>query len=69
MHKIVSNFQTKAQETGARITFSCGFDSIPFDLGVYELQRKAIKIWLPMQRVKGRVRSMKGTFQAVHLQV
>ena len=63
MHKIVSNFQTKAQETGARITFSCGFDSIPFDLGVYELQRKAIaKFDSPMQRVKGRVRSMKGTF-------
>ena len=43
--------------------FSCGFDSIPFDLGVYALQKKAImRFGSPLPRVKGRVRSMKGTF-------
>jgi hypothetical protein len=30
-----------AKRTGARIVFSCGFDSIPFDLGVLTLQEKA----------------------------
>lgn len=30
-----------AKRTGARIVHSCGFDSVPSDLGVYELHRKA----------------------------
>ena len=34
MHKMINEYSTKASETGARIVFSCGFDSIPFDLGV-----------------------------------
>ena len=63
MHKVIETHQARAESTGARIVFSCGFDSIPFDLGVYALQRKAIlRFGGPMQRVKGRVRSMKGTF-------
>ncbi|MGQ7329801.1 hypothetical protein ACTGY6_12685, partial [Streptococcus suis] len=51
------------QRTGARIVFSCGFDSIPFDLGVMTLQDCArAKYGQPAPRVKGRVRAMKGTF-------
>jgi len=30
-----------AQTSGARIVFSCGFDSIPFELGVFFLQETA----------------------------
>ena len=41
--------------------FSCGFDSIPFDLGVQALQECAqARHGHPAPRVKGRVRSMKG---------
>jgi len=43
--------------------FSCGFDSIPFDLGVYTLQEAAkARFGKPAPRVKGRVRKMQGTF-------
>lgn len=46
-----------------RILFSCGFDSIPFELGVLFLQNAAKKKFgATVHRVKGRVRRMKGTF-------
>jgi len=52
-----------AKESGARICFSSGFDSIPFDLGVLMLQKEAKKKFgKPAPRVKGRVRAMQGTF-------
>ncbi|MBO6795928.1 saccharopine dehydrogenase NADP-binding domain-containing protein [Maricaulis sp.] len=63
MHDIIRTYDAPARESGARIVLSCGFDSIPFDLGVYFLQQHAIKqTGAPLQRVKGRVRKMKGTF-------
>ena len=52
-----------AKTSGARITFSSGFDSIPFDLGVLMLQKEAVaRHGSPAPRVKGRVRAMQGTF-------
>lgn len=52
-----------AKANGARICFSSGFDSIPFDLGVLMLQKEAVKRFgRPAPRVRGRVRAMKGTF-------
>jgi short subunit dehydrogenase-like uncharacterized protein len=52
-----------AEASGARIVFSCGFDSVPFDLGVYFLQQAAKQqLSAPVARIKGRVRVMKGTF-------
>ena len=52
-----------ARASGARICFSSGFDSIPFDLGVLMLQKEAVaRHGSPAPRVKGRVRAMKGTF-------
>jgi len=52
-----------AKKSGARITFSSGFDSIPFDLGVLMLQQEAVaRNGSPAPRVKGRVRGMQGTF-------
>ncbi len=48
---------------GRRILFSCGFDSIPFELGVWFVQQAAAKAFgAPASRVKGRVRAMRGTF-------
>ncbi len=52
-----------AKASGARICFSSGFDSIPFDLGVLMLQNEAMtRFNKPAPRVRGRVRAMKGTF-------
>jgi short subunit dehydrogenase-like uncharacterized protein len=43
--------------------FSCGFDSIPFDCGVWFLQREAqARFGLPLRSVRARVRKMKGAF-------
>src|SRR6195952_5808430 len=63
MRQMIDAHQTTAQSTGARIVFSCGFDSIPFELGVFFCQETAKKVLgAPLSRVKGRVRDMKGTF-------
>lgn len=63
MRQMIETHETKAMETGARIVFSCGFDSIPSDLGILYLQDLAKeKFGGPLPRVKGRVRKMQGTF-------
>jgi short subunit dehydrogenase-like uncharacterized protein len=63
MREMIDAHQAAAEASGARIVFSCGFDSIPFDLGVFTLQEAAkAKFGEPAPRVKGRVRVMKGTF-------
>ena len=63
MHKMIADHSAAAEKSGARIIFSCGFDSIPFDLGVLFLQNYAKEtLGSAVSRVKGRVRSMKGTF-------
>ena len=63
MHEMIAAHGDAAKASGARIVFSCGFDSIPFDLGVYFLQQAAKdKLGTAVTRVKGRVRAMKGTF-------
>ena len=52
-----------AKESGSRIVFSCGFDSIPFDLGVLFLQNEVInRHGKPSKNVRGRVRGMNGEF-------
>src|SRR3546814_7719048 len=38
MREMIDAHEAAAKASGARITFSCGFDSIPFDLGVLFLQ-------------------------------
>ena len=63
MAAMIAKYGDAAKASGARIVFSCGFDSIPFDLGVFFLQQQAKeRFGAPLPRVKGRVRSMKGTF-------
>lgn len=63
MAEMIAKYSDAAKQSGARIVFSCGFDSIPFDCGVYFLQREAkARFGAPAQRVRGRVRKMKGTF-------
>ena len=63
MHEMINEHAEQAKETGARIVFSCGFDSIPFDLGVYFLQKEVIaQHGKPASNVRGRVRAMNGEF-------
>ena len=63
MRQMIDAHEAAAKASGARIVFSCGFDSIPFDLGVWTLQQTAIaKHGHPAPRVKGRVRKMQGGF-------
>lgn len=61
MRDMIDAHDAAAKASGARITFSCGFDSIPFDLGVWYLQEEAIRRHgKPAPRVKCRVRKMQG---------
>ncbi len=63
MRQMIDAHEAAAKASGARILFSCGFDSIPFELGVWFLQQEAVKRFgAPVPRVKGRVRAMKGGF-------
>ncbi len=41
MRRMISEYHEAAQQSGARIVFSCGFDSISSDMGVYFLQAQA----------------------------
>ena len=61
MAQMIPLLETPARASGARIVFSCGFDSIPFDLGVVFLQDEAQRrLGLPLTRVHCGVRKMKG---------
>ncbi len=63
MREMIDAHEAQARTSGARIVFSCGFDSIPFDLGVWMLQQEMkARFGHPANRVRGRVRKMKGTF-------
>lgn len=63
MRHMIDQHQEAAQKSGARIVFSCGFDSIPSDLAIYRLQSLAIeKTGSPCQLINGRVRGLSGTF-------
>ena len=63
MRQMIDAHHAAAQASGARIVFSCGFDSIPFDLGMLMLQdQMKQRFGAPAPRVRGRVRKMKGTF-------
>ena len=63
MHEKINEFSDTAKESGSRIVFSCGFDSIPFDLGVLFLQNEVInRHGKPSKNVRGRVRGMNGEF-------
>jgi short subunit dehydrogenase-like uncharacterized protein len=63
MRQMIDAHEAAARKSGARIVFSCGYDSLPFELGVWFLQEAAKKqLGSAVPRVKGRVRKMKGTF-------
>lgn len=62
MRAMIDEHSADAERTGARIVFSCGFDSVPFDLGVFVLESLALEHFgSPISRVKGRVLDMRGS--------
>ena len=61
MRQMINAHDAAAKASGARIVFSCGFDSIPFDLGVWRLQEIVKdRFGTAAPRIKCRVRNMKG---------
>jgi short subunit dehydrogenase-like uncharacterized protein len=62
MRQMIDAHEAAAKASGARIVFSCGFDSVPFELGAFFVQEEAKRVFgAPAARVKGRVRDMRGT--------
>jgi short subunit dehydrogenase-like uncharacterized protein len=62
MRQMIDKYEAGAKDSGARIVFSCGFDSVPFELGTFFVQEEAKRVFgAPAARVKGRVRDMRGT--------
>jgi short subunit dehydrogenase-like uncharacterized protein len=62
MRQMIDAHEAAAKASGARIVFSCGFDSVPFELGAFFVQEEAKRVFgAPVSRVKGRVRDMRGT--------
>ena len=63
MRRMIDAHLATAQRSGARMMFSCGYDSVPFELGTFFVQEEARRVFgAPAARVKGRVREMRGTF-------
>lgn len=63
MWEMIEKYDEVAKASGARIVHSCGFDSVPSDMGVYFFQEEAKRRFGgPIKDVKARLRSMKGTF-------
>jgi short subunit dehydrogenase-like uncharacterized protein len=62
MRQMIDAHEAAAKASGARIVFSCGFDSVPFELGAFFVQEEAKRVLgASVSRVKGRVRDMRGT--------
>src|SRR6516165_842182 len=62
MRQMIDKHEAAAKSSGARIVFSCGFDSVPFEFGVIFVQEEAKRAFgVPVSRIKGRVRDMRGT--------
>lgn len=63
MAAMIAKYDSSAKQSGARIVFSCGFDSIPFDGGVHFLQQEMKqRFGQPARDVRARVRRMQGGF-------
>lgn len=62
MRQMIDRYEAAAKQSGARIVFSCGYDSVPFELGAFFVQEEAKRVFgAAAARVKGRVRDMRGT--------
>jgi short subunit dehydrogenase-like uncharacterized protein len=63
IRRMIDAHEKEAQGSGARIVHSCGFDSIPSDLGVHFLQREITKRdGAPAKRIRYRVAGFRGAY-------
>lgn len=61
MRRMIDAHAATAEDSGARIVHTCGFDSIPSDLGVWHLQQQALdRFDAPCEHVSMRVATMRG---------
>jgi short subunit dehydrogenase-like uncharacterized protein len=61
MRQMIDKYQAAAEKSGARVVMSCGFDSIPSDMGLWFLQQQALeKYGRTCTDVTLLVRAMKG---------
>lgn len=61
IRRMLDAYEAKARRSGARIVHSCGFDSIPSDLGVWYLEQQARERYgRPCNTVSMRVKTMSG---------
>lgn len=61
INRMIARHHEAAQQSGARIVHTCGFDCIPADMGVHFLQSRAIEAFgQPAQSVKMNVHGFSG---------
>jgi len=61
VHQTIQQFHEDARTAKVKIVHSCGFDSVPSDLGLMMLQNKVIqKVNSPLDRVRLYVKKIKG---------
>ena len=61
--RMIEQYESTAQASGARIVHCCGFDSIPSDLGTFYLQQQAQqRLGQTCSQVKLRVKAIRGGF-------
>jgi len=61
MREMIDTYQSQAQQSGARIVHSCGFDSIPSDMGNYFIQTQAhAEFGCYLQQVRYSLTKVKG---------
>lgn len=62
MLDMIRTHTASAKASGARLVFSCGFDSVPFDLGVLYAHSEAVRRkGQAGSRIRTRIRSLKGS--------
>lgn len=63
INRMCKQYEAVARTSGARLVHSCGFDSLPSDMGVWFLQQRAkAKLGTYCRRVSMRVESAEGSF-------
>jgi short subunit dehydrogenase-like uncharacterized protein len=61
MRRMIDAHEEAAQQSGARIVFTCGFDCIPADLGTFFVQNEMqARHGVPAAEIKFRVKDFKG---------
>ena len=61
MRKMIDQYRIEAERSGAKIVHTCGFDSIPSDMGVFFLQQRMSELYaVQASEVKYRVVSSAG---------